>query len=314
MRPNNAYAATVVYLASVASATLDKPVIQPPFPDGGLQSLDQGLDGSLATVKNTWAVWEPGWIPQDCKNLIQSTQYSAADVITLQIQYDDCKDPWVFCRHKDSPLSEQQIVDTWGRLPVHFRSFVRHMLFLPGTASAGSAGDNVQMNGNLGISVYTHETAHSMDGHGFPDIGGFSVSQIWLDAYNADSAVPDDYSRSSQQENFAQQIVVALYDKVVPGGIGNVQPNFQAIFNQYHTILEHADQLLSAGGECTSRLQNSAPVQIDGTFKMTSAKPDVSLSPDTKVLKSIPMGDTIVIYEYDTNGKVSGKKTVKIGL
>ncbi|KAK2758796.1 hypothetical protein FQN54_003488 [Arachnomyces sp. PD_36] len=312
MRSTLASAASALSLASLAAAQLDKPIIEPEFPDGGLGSLDQGLEDNLAVPGNTWDLWDAGWIPEDCKTLAEAAEFNPLDIISFNIQYDDCEDPWVMCRHKDSEFDEQAIVDTFGKLPVHFRSFVRHMIFVPGDPSAGSAGDNVQMNGELGISVFVHETAHSMDGHGFPDIGGFSVSQIWLDAYNNDTAVPDAYAQSSQQENFAQQTVVALYDLVVPDGIGTVQPNYQAIQNQYTAIKTYGADLITPGGQCTSRLENSAPVEIGASAKMRfGAKPDVSLSKNTRVIKPSPMKDTMELREFKS-GKVVEKRVVKL--
>lgn len=309
-----ASAFSLASLASLASAQLDKPIIDPEFPGGGLDSLDEGLNDNLELPGNTtWDPWDAGWIPEDCKTITEGAELNPMDVISFNIHYDDCEDPWVMCRHKDSPIDEQTIVDTFGKLPVHFRSFVRHMVFVPGDPSAGSTGDNVQMNGELGITVFVHETAHSMDGHGFPDIGGFSESQIWLDAYNNDSAVPDAYAQTSQQENFAQQTVVALYDKVVPDGIGTIQPNFEAIQNQYTAIQNYGEDLITPGGECTSRLENSAPVEVGASARMrpTGPKPDVSLSKNTKVLKPSPMKDTMELREF-RNGKVAGKKVVKL--
>lgn len=305
--------ASAVSMASLASAALDKPVIEPEFPDGGLDSLSQGLNDNLSPPGNTWKVWDEGWIPEDCKSMIEGTDFSVFDVIPFDINYDDCGDAWVMCRHKDSPLTEQDIVDTFGKIPVRFRSFVRHMLFLPGNAGAGSTGDNVVMNGDLGITVFIHETAHSVDGHGFPDIGGFSESQIWIDAYDADSAVPDSYAQSSQAENFAQQSVVAIYDKVVPDGIGTIQPNFAAIQNQYSAIQTHGEDLIRPDGECASRLENSEPVEMGASAKMrpTTSKPDVSLRKTTKVIKPVPMGD-FEIHEFDAQGNVKGTKVHKL--
>jgi len=311
-------AASAVSLASLASAQLDKPVIDPEFPGGGLGGLDQGLNDNLHAPGSSWEAWEEGWIPEDCKNMVEGSEFSVQDITPFNIKYDDCETPWVFCRHKDSPLSEDTIVDTFGKLPVRFRSFVRHMLFVPGTESAGSSGDNVQMNGELGVSVFIHEVAHSFDGHhGIPEIeGGFSASQAWLDAYNADSAVPDGYAQSSQAENFAQQTVVALFDSNVPDGVASVQPSWQSIENQFRLIQDRAADILRPDGTCTSRLENSPSVEKGGSAKLrpsASTKPDVSLKGKTKVIEPVAMGTEMEMAEYDANGKVVGTKVVKIG-
>lgn len=308
-------AASAVSLASIASGALDKPVIDPEFPDGGLDSLAQGLTDNLASVEGgSWKAWDAGWIPKDCKSIAEDAEFAATDIIPFDISYPDCPDdPWVFCRHKDSPMSEDTIVDIWGKVPVRMRSFVRHMVFLPGDASAGSSGDNVQMNGDLGITVFIHENAHSLDPHAFdPELGDpFSDGQTWLDAYDADSAVPDSYAQSSQQENFAQQAVVAIFDNVVPDGLGTVQPNWQAIFNQYDTLRTNIGDTIVPGGECANRLENSESVSMDDSARSSlniASKPDRSLSKNVTAIEPITMGK-IQLTKF---GKAKGSNSAKL--
>ncbi|ETS03189.1 hypothetical protein M419DRAFT_62371, partial [Trichoderma reesei RUT C-30] len=235
-----------------ALAILDKPVIQPNFPGNGLASLGQGLMDHLAPTHSTWDDWGAGWIPQDCKSLVEGAGLSASDVIPFNIHYDDCAQTWTFCRHKDSPLSEITILDIFGRLPVRMRSFVRHLVFIPGAKSAGSNGDNVLLRGDIDVTVFAHEIGHSLDSHAFDPSYGvpFSTGNVWISNYNLDSAVPDPYAQTSQQENFAQQTVISLYDKVVPGGIGTIQPNWQAIFHQYATLEGYIGDVIIPGGTC----------------------------------------------------------------
>jgi hypothetical protein len=309
-----ALAASVV---SLASAALDKPVINPPFPGGGLDSLGQGLLENLKPTYSTNDDWGAGYIPKDCKTIADGNGFSPFDITPFNIHYEDCGDVWIFCRHKDSPLSKIDMIDIFGRLPVHMRQFIRHIIALPGTKSAGSSGDNIQMNGDIGITVYVHEIGHSLDSHAFdPSYGApFSNSKVWIDNYNKDSAVTDSYAQVSQQENFAQETVVSLYDKVVPGGIGTIQPNWQAIFHQYATLQGYIGDVIIPGGRCTHRLANSEPVLKGNSAKFRLAresKPDVSLSSDVIEIKPIPMGETIELTEYDDAGKVAGSKVVNI--
>lgn len=275
-------------LLSVASARLDKPVIKPPFPDGGLGSLGPDLMSSLKVASHTTDDWDDSMLPKDCKNLAQGAGFSPFDVSAFNIHFDDCKtQPWVFCRHKDSPLSKQDMTELFGRMPVRMRQFIRHIIALPGQRSAGSAGDNIQMNGDCEITVFIHETGHSLDSHAFdPKYGApFSNGQAWTDAYNKDSAVTDDYAQSSQQENFAQETVVSVYDKNVPGGIEKIQPNAQAIHNAYTTLESYIGDIIIPGGECTHRLENSPAVP-----KGNSARTKL-------VAKSEPVGEGLVRIE-----------------
>mgnify|MGYP000961832720 CR=1 FL=1 len=314
MRTSVRSSAAALSLATMATAALDKPVINPTFPGGGLDSLAPGLMDSLQIKANTWKAWDNGFIAQDCKTLAEGNNVSPMDITTFEIKYDDCDDPWVMCRHKDAPLTEQNIVDMLGRLPVRFRQYVRHMLFLAGNKGAGSNGDNVVMNGDLELSVFIHEIGHSYDSHGMPQ-ESFSTTQTWLDAYNADSAVTDAYGQSSQAENFAQQTVVALFDKYVQGGVAGINPSAQSIFNQYNTILTESGDKLNTDGSCTSRLENSPPVAQSFSARMRPASqaPNVALSPKTKVIKSIPMSEEMEIVQQDAKGKVT-KKVVKLNV
>lgn len=301
-------------LVALASAQLDKPVIEPNFPNGGLDSLGQGLLDNLTPTQSTFEDWEAGLIAQDCKTIAEGSGFSAADITTFNILYTDCPDPWVFCRHKDADLSEIDMIDIFGRLPVGMRSFNRHIIALPGTASAGSNGDNVQMNGPVGITVFVHENAHSLDSQAL-DPSPFSNGQTWLDAYNADSAVTDSYGQTSQQENFAQMTVVALYDKVVPGGVGTIQPNAQAISNQYTTAQNSLGDVITPGGTCTNRLVNSPAVPISNSAKInTASAPTVALSENVTEIKAIPMSPVMKLTHFDSAGKATGSSTVKLNV
>ncbi|KAJ4147525.1 hypothetical protein LMH87_002037 [Akanthomyces muscarius] len=283
-------------LLSVAVARLDKPVIKPPFPNGGLGSLGPDLMSSLKVASHTTDDWDKNHLPRDCKSLAQNAGFSPLDVSAFNIHYDDCKSqPWVFCRHKDSPLSKKDMTELFGRMPVRMRQFIRHIIALPGQRSAGSSGDNIQMNGDVEITVFIHETGHSLDSHAFdPKLGApFSNGKAWTDAYNKDSAVTDDYAQTSQQENFAQETVVSVYDKNVKGGIGKIQPNAQAIRNAYTTLEKYIGNIIIPGGVCTHRLENSPSVP-----KADSARTRL-------VPKSEPVGEGLTRIEPIAMGPIT---------
>ncbi|KAI5782094.1 hypothetical protein DFH27DRAFT_283202 [Peziza echinospora] len=277
----------------IACAQLDKPLVVPAMP-----ALDAGLLKHLAAPAYTTSQWEWGWIPQWCKDEAVSEKLSPYDIEVFNIHYNDCKDVWIFCRHNAAQASQKDMIDIFGRMPVRTRQFVRHILAVPGTISAGSSGDNIALRGtgpNL-ISVLIHEAAHSMDSHAVDSLSKpFHNTAEWLAAYKADSAISDDYAQTSQSENFAQTVVIAVFDKVVPGGIGSVQPSWAAIKNQYTTAQKWLGDLIIPGGTCTARLENS-PVASMGRASGNGArmrrrarggKPDVSLSKDTKVIPAI---------------------------
>ncbi|ATY62579.1 catalytic domain [Cordyceps militaris] len=280
-------------LLSVASATLDKPVIKPPFPNGGLGSLGPDLMSSLKVAAHTADDWGKDYLPRDCKNLAKGAGFSPLDVSAFNIRYSDCpKQPWVFCRHKDAPLSKRDLAELFGRLPVRMRQFVRHIIALPGQRSAGSAGDNIQMNGDCEITVFIHETGHSLDSHAFDPVYGvpFSNGKAWLDAYGRDSAVTDDYGRTSQQENFAQEMVVSVYDRNVKGGIGKIQPNAQAIRNAYTTLEKYIGDIIIPGGKCTHRLENSPAVPKADSARTRLVARTEPVGEGLTRIEAIPMG------------------------
>ncbi|KAI5792554.1 hypothetical protein DFH27DRAFT_517103 [Peziza echinospora] len=285
-------AAIFVACTSFANAALDKPIVVPPVP-----SMDQALLTHLVPAYATLNQWSDGYIPQDCKTLAINEKLSPNDIEAFDIFYEDCSsDPWVFCRHKDSPVSQKEMVEIFGRMPVKSRQFVRHIISIPGVISAGSSGDNIVLRGtgpNL-MTVFIHETAHSMDSHAVTALPlPFHNTQQWLTAYNTDPAISDSYARTSQAENFAQTIVISIFDRVVPGGIPTIQPSFAQIQQQYTTAIFWLADLILPGGNCTRRLLNSEPVLKTNSAKFSLqaiSPPDVGLSDEVEVIEPIPFG------------------------
>ncbi|KAH0548026.1 hypothetical protein GP486_008232, partial [Trichoglossum hirsutum] len=162
-----AYAAAILLsFHSWASAQLDKPLINPPMP---FDKIDQGLLDHLEPTFSTSDAWGGGWIPKDCKDIVEGNTLKATDVEVFNVHYSDCSEPWIMCHHKDSPVSKIDMIDLFGRMPVRMRSFVRHLVAMPGGQSAGSNGDNIQLFGTANvISIFVHETGHGLDSHAFP--------------------------------------------------------------------------------------------------------------------------------------------------
>ncbi|KAL2829044.1 hypothetical protein BJY01DRAFT_228166 [Aspergillus pseudoustus] len=251
-------------LATLGAATLDKPALT--------SNLDYLLDGNTAalpTTAHSIAIWSAGWIPQDCKDLGEGEDLSATDFEVYQITYEDCGDPWLVCRHKEAPNDIFAIAETFGRVPVSIRDWVRQILVLPGGNSAFATNGNVAFFGTTdeNVDVVIHESGHCLDGFAaFGEV--INTSEGFLAAYDADTHVPDDYARSSQAENVAQNTVVAVYDSNVPGGFPGIQPNYTAIENQYSYIKKIGGDALIPGGTCNRHLENSETVpttEVNGT-------------------------------------------------
>lgn len=62
-------------------------------------------------------------------------------------------------------MSQLDMVDIWGRLPVRSRSYLRHVLALPGERSGINYGVDMVLTGDAqkAPTLWVHETAHSLD-------------------------------------------------------------------------------------------------------------------------------------------------------
>ncbi|KAL4791404.1 hypothetical protein BDV19DRAFT_370550 [Aspergillus venezuelensis] len=255
-------------LALTTAQELEKPALT--------SNLDYLLDGnanSLPAVTHQASLWPSGSIPQDCKDLGEGEGHSASDFEVYDVTFDDCADPWLFCRHKEVEVDIDTAAETFSKIPVAMRDWVRQVLLLPGGNSAFAINGNVAFIGTTGenVDVMLHETGHGIDG--FAAFGeNLSTGDGFLAAYDADTHVPDDYARSSQAENVAQNIVVAVYDSNVPGGFPGIQDQYTAIQNQYSYIKDLGGDALVPGGTCNRHLENSETVTIGSTTNTTSAK------------------------------------------
>lgn len=191
-------------------------------------------------------------------------------------------------------------MDQFGRVPVHMRQWVRHVIALPSSVGghAYNSGGNIAMFDNIdnAITVFIHETAHSLDLLGAYTDKPLSSSDYWITQYGLDPNVPDPYSQTNQVEDVAQTTVVATFDENVPGGFVTVEQDNMATFHQYATLQTEADaaapgNILLPGGQCTHRLDNSPPVAQSGApasrikgRTQTPAGPDVSLPNNIEVI------------------------------
>lgn len=74
--------------------------------------------------------------------------------------------------------------------------------------------------------------------------------------------------------------MVGVYDKVVPGGISTIEPNWNAIFHQYTTYQDYLGDTILPGDSCRNRFANTAAVTISNSAKLrisSEHKPDTSI-------------------------------------
>ena len=228
--------------------------------------------------------WAPDWILHECKQFAQRENFSAEDIETYNVKYDDCAMPWILCRHKNSPDPPRHFFENFGRIPVRARSYVRGAISFPAPLSGSGYNSNDMIavftkddfdHHNLGsFEVLLHETGHSLDSHAFDTIAGrkvvgaqLSQTKEWLDSVRANAKVSDTYGATTMAENVAQMTVISAYDLNVPGQFKSVQPDWKDI---RHTLeLMRREQhnngdLLIPGGTCKRRLANSPPVPVKG--------------------------------------------------
>ena len=157
------------------------------------------------------------------------------------------------------------LTDLFGRLPVHMRQWVRHVILLPAPATwAYNQGGNIAIFHTVegDLELFLHETGHSLDLLGAYPEKPLSSSNYWLTQYDLDSNTCDPYSQTNQVENVAQNTVVGTFNENVPKGYCGVEKKCKNNFHQYATLQTEADlaapgKILVPGGVCTHRLDNS---------------------------------------------------------
>lgn len=100
-------------------------------------------------------------------------------------------------------------------------------------------------------------------------------------------------------EDFAETGMVGVYDKVVPGGFGGINSNWNQIFHQYATYQGYLGDTILPGGTCNKRFPNTAPVQ-KGARKMSAQ--DADERPDTE-FKSDNI--TLIVPKKEVEGQVA---------
>ena len=306
---------TISYLfASVHAVDSTTKLNKPALLKHGLGALLQdGLKAHLPKTDYHITKWAPGWIPTDCKRIAEKANNSASDIETFDVHFDDCSSPWILCRHTASPDPLVNFIENFGRIPVRARSHVKGAISLPET----TAGQNHAYNDNgyiasfsrldashrdrSSLTMFIHETGHSLDAGAFLD-SPLSSHEKWDMEYNHDSKVVDSYAASNFLEDVAQNVVIAIYDLVVPGGFAKVNKGWKGIQHQLALVKREqrdAGNLLVPGGRCTKRLKNSKPVQIGSKKDRKTAKRGQPLPPN------VDLGDELDIIEpttYFTSG------------
>ncbi|KAF3932656.1 hypothetical protein ABW19_dt0201483 [Dactylella cylindrospora] len=237
------------------------------YPDGLSGPFNPGFLERTAAPLERIERWGEGWIPQGCKDRFLSKNLLASDAEVFNVKYSDCDRAWTFCRHNTAELSIEQMADSFGRMPVHMRSLVRHAIALPQNGCSAQAftdrGDIVMFGPCTGVTVWLHETGHQLDSRLKP-AERFSGTQEWLEALGADTCVPDSYANTNTVEDFAQVTVVSQYNTLL--GFKPTE-KYPGCLDHRHGLLEHNFRALylEYGGSCSSRPADSEIVSTATT-------------------------------------------------
>ncbi|KFY43255.1 hypothetical protein V495_04067 [Pseudogymnoascus sp. VKM F-4514 (FW-929)] len=209
----------------------------------------------MPSTPSTNGAWSWGWIPQRCADEANRADppLSLYDFEVFNVQYEDCEEAWIFCRHTQAQLTQSQLIDYFGRLPVHERQSVSYVIGVPGGGSAYEIGGLVVFQGaTASVSVFQHEVGHAVDAYNNAD-GTSSSTKEFLDAIDGDTCVPDDYANSSNVEDYTQVGVLLMYNTVVPGGLDKIGADYSCLSKQLAVVAARQQAAMELGGTCTWR-------------------------------------------------------------
>ncbi|KAI9150328.1 Conidiation-specific protein 13 [Paramyrothecium foliicola] len=284
-------------LFSLSFAQSDEPIlghiprISPPYDVWG--EMDNALLGALSVNGNVGfsvSEWAPGWVPSTCfeHNWLSSLQ--AKDFVVYNITYDDCSEPFVLCRHKDSPASLGLIFTSISRIPARMRQWAGNFVAIP-TVKPEFGG--WQTGGTIVIQndywrfpgVMFHEMAHAMDllklnagGWGY-----FSQTEGWWPMVQADNVLPTEYAATNYIEDFAEIARIFAYDYYVEGGLAALPPPVSQLHNQLSQFANVMGADYKLGQQCTGKVASSSPVavpvaQFRGSRLKPGPKPNVAIT------------------------------------
>ncbi|KAI5820366.1 hypothetical protein BZA77DRAFT_372500 [Pyronema omphalodes] len=192
-------------------------------------------------------------IPFSCYVYGQAMNCPAKNIEVWETTYEDCQEPWTFCRCKDSAVTQNEMVEEFGRIPVALRENVVNVMSGPAGALAGSAhvspGTDVTFQGSkasMSPLLVMHQVGHLLDW--FSQI--ISYKTEFQDAVMKDSCWMDKHAKEAgektptpeYQELWSQALVIHWY-QVVMKGPGNLPDNWKCMKNQLDVIASQSKDL-----------------------------------------------------------------------
>lgn len=156
--------------------------------------------------------------------------------------------------------SQVDMIDLFGRLPVHERQWIQHVMAVPGGGSAYESAAVTVYQGPVGVpSVFQHETGHAVDA--YKNSVQSSTTPTFESAIVTDTCVPDDYSNTNEVEDYTQVSVLALFEIVNPGGLDPIG-NWRCLVTQKNAVDTFQKDAMTPGGTCDRRWADSAIISM----------------------------------------------------
>ncbi|KAK4180178.1 hypothetical protein QBC36DRAFT_230129 [Triangularia setosa] len=195
----------------------------------GLDFLNTGVGGGLNDIPGTsYTMTQRDWgmLPWPCYNTAFIEGYcDPHDIEVWDVTYNDCSEPKVFCRCNSSPMSMDTLATALGQIPIAARQWIDTISSYPavGQCSAWNGADHLNVFGDCSnyMSVWFHEVAHSLD-YWVTDTsdGYYSTDELaeWSAIVLNGTCVPDNYSKASWAESWAQVAVMSAWH----ANVGNI--------------------------------------------------------------------------------------------
>lgn len=104
-----AVAATALFGSPALAAKLGKPTL---FSDGLSPHVNKEFMQYMPSTPSTNGAWSWGWIPKRCADEANrpDVPFSWYDFEVFNVQYEDCEEAWIFCRHTEAELSSVHLI------------------------------------------------------------------------------------------------------------------------------------------------------------------------------------------------------------
>ncbi|KAI1408250.1 hypothetical protein F5Y13DRAFT_194531 [Hypoxylon sp. FL1857] len=296
-----------------ADGPTSRPEIVPPVDFQG--AIEKGLQEHLPSTPWHITQWNQSMLPLGCQRVAHQYNTSVTQLEIFEVKYDDCSQPWVMCRHVDAKVDANTMAQTFGKIPLGMREYVKNLEVLKSekltAAYAASYNDTIAVADDpFYLYAMAQEMMHSIDWHvkvltNVNTVDGpTSESSTWRDHHEKSDAVVSTFAKSTWQDNLAETGVLSLYDTVVPDGLPAIQPNWTQIFPQYSLLQAMYRGIFTPGTKtnCTQRLQDSI-VPYDDNCNGTTPSTAVPNSNGTKTIPiSAAASNFYSLVRYDWNG------------